>query len=89
MTKDFLRLKEKAKALINKKAKDFSLIVLYGAGAKAATLFNILSLNKFNIDYAVDNDSNKNVSFSQVNSDRNLTQKQKNVEKTCSFGLWK
>ena len=59
MTKDFLRHKEKAKALINKKAKGFSLIVLYGAGAKAATLFNILSLNKFNIDYAVDNDPNK------------------------------
>ena len=59
MTKDFLRHKEKAEALISKKAKDFSLIVFYGAGVKAATLFNILSLNKFNIDYAIDNDSNK------------------------------
>ena len=59
MTQDFLRHKERAEALISKKAKDFSLIVLYGAGVKAATLFNILSLNKFNIDYAVDNDSNK------------------------------
>jgi novobiocin biosynthesis protein NovU/D-mycarose 3-C-methyltransferase len=59
MTKDFLKHKEKAAALISKKAKDFSLIVLYGAGVKAATLFNILSLNKFKIDYAVDSDSNK------------------------------
>lgn len=65
MSKDFLKHKEKAEALIGQKSQDFDLIVLYGAGLKAVTVFNILSLNKFNIDYAVDNDPNKqNLYFS-------------------------